>query len=94
MPVSKVFVQIKPELIIVGDLIEVTYPEKGGMITSHRGRVESISAHGGMRHFLTSENAVIARYSPGVKSDLRFVLIDRMPVVQEMFDLFNDYLVG
>lgn len=80
---------IKPELINVGDLIEVTLPEVRGLTTKLRGRVAKIQAHAGMRHFLTDDGSVIARYTPGQNPNTKFVLIERQPLEQATLDLFD-----
>lgn len=81
---------IKPELIEVGDIIEVQHPDDGGITTIKRAMVSYIQAHAGMRHFLTQQGSVISRYSPGHATKDKYTLIARVPVEQPMLDMFVD----
>lgn len=79
----------KPELIDVGDIIEVQFPDDGGITTIKRGVVAYIEAHAGMRHFLTQQGSVIARYAPGKPYLEKFTLIARIAPEQPMLDMFQ-----
>lgn len=81
---------IKPELIQEGDIIEVQYPDDGGITTIKRGVVAYIQAHAGMRHFLTQQGSVIGRYSPGRAYDEKFTLIARIAPEHPMLDMFTE----
>jgi len=81
---------IKPELITEGDIIEVQFPDDGGITTIKRGVVAYIQAHAGMRHFLTQQGSVIARYAPGQPTRDKYTLIARIAPEQPMLDMFVD----
>jgi len=81
---------ILPELIESGDIIEVQYPDADGITTIKRGVVAYVQAHAGMRHFLTQQGAVIARYAPGMRSLEKFTLIARIAKEQPMLDMFTE----
>lgn len=68
---------IRPELIEVGDMIEVEYPASGGITLLKRGIVSAITAHGANRHFLTDQNKVISTWTIGQKCLTKFTLIRR-----------------
>ena len=83
---------IVPELIESGDIIEVQFPDDGGITTIKRGVVAYIQAHAGQRHFLTQQGSVIARYTPGsphLHRGMKFTLIARMPETHPMLDMFE-----
>lgn len=82
---------IKPELIDEGDIIEVQFPDDGGITTIKRGVVAYIQRHAGMVHFMTQQGSVIARYMPGgVKPLEKYTLIARIPRTNDMLDMFAD----
>lgn len=83
---------IKPELIDEGDIIEVQYPDDGGITVVKRGVVAYIQAHAGGRYFLTQQGATIACYSPGKPTDLKFSLIARIAPANEMLEMFEERL--
>lgn len=84
---------IKPELIDEGDIIEVQYPDDGGITIIKRGVVAYIERHAGMRHFLTQQGAVIARHRIGERAKLKFSLIARIAPNNEMLEMFADRLI-
>lgn len=81
---------IRPELIEEGDIIQVQFPDDGGITVTKTGIVAYIERHAGMSHFLTQQGSVIARYPVGGKYKEKFFLIARMPVQNEMFDMFKE----
>lgn len=81
---------IAPELIISGDTIEVEYPEDGGVTVVKRGIVAYVQPHAGMRHLLTQEGSVLAVWSPGKRDRVKYTLIDRMPVIGSMLEMFEE----
>lgn len=86
---------IQPELIDEGDIIEVQYPDDGGITMIKRGVVAHINSHAGMCHFLAQQGGVIGRYAPGAfkKPSEKFYLIARMPRSHEMLDMFAERLI-
>lgn len=81
---------IKPETIDVGDIIEVQFPDDGGITTIKRGVVAYIQRHAGVNHFLTQQGSVIARYMPGTSTKDKYTLIARMNTEQPMLDMFQE----
>lgn len=81
---------IKPELITEGDIIEVQFPDDGGITSIKRGVVAYMERHAGMVHFLTQQGSVIARYMPGKPTKDKYTLIARMAPVQPMLDMFTE----
>lgn len=80
---------IQPELIVVGDEIEAEYPSDGGITVTKRGTVARIDAHAGARHLVTEQGAVLAVWSPGFSSRIKFSLIMR-EYQHETLSLFDD----
>lgn len=81
---------IKPELISEGDIIEVQFPDDGGITIIKRGVVAYLERHAGMVHFLTQQGSVIARYMPGRPTLDKYTLIARIAPEQPMLDMFQD----
>lgn len=80
---------IQPELIMVGDEIEAEYPSDGGITVTKRGTVARIDAHAGARHLVTEQGAVLAVWSLGFSSSIKFSLIMR-DYQHESLSLFDD----
>ena len=68
---------VKPELIEPGDVIEVEYKPTDGLTTIHRGVVHRIETNGINRFLMTEQGAIIGVWSPNMKVDASFTLINR-----------------
>lgn len=56
---------IKPELIEIGDDIEVTLPKVDGVVHTLRGVVGKRMDHGAVRYLLTEEGYTLLAWEPG-----------------------------
>lgn len=81
---------IKPELIEIGDDIEVTLPKVDGVVHTLRGVVGKRIDHGAARHLLTEEGYTLLAWEPG-RAGVKVTLHKRKPAEQQsLFDY--DYL--
>lgn len=79
--------QINPELVEVGDTIEVELPKQAGMTITRKGVVSALGKNGNVRQLLTSEAGILCAWEPGKPNRVTVTLIKRAPVVQQqMFD--------
>lgn len=79
--------RIAPENINAADVIEVEYPETGGVTVIKRGTVAYVQAHAGQRHILTQEGTVIAVWAPGVNTKAKFTILGRIGEPSPMLDM-------
>lgn len=70
--------EVKPENVSAGDVIEVVYPDDGGVRVHKHGHVAHITAHAGNRHFMTQQGAVLAVWAPGKPTRLKIILHKRI----------------
>lgn len=70
---------IKPELIEIGDDIEVTLPKTDGATHTIRGVVGKRNDHGAVRYLLTAEGYTLLAWSPD-RAGVKVTLHSRMPV--------------
>ena len=73
---------IKPELIQIGDDIEVTLPKVDGVTHTLRGIVGNRMDHGAVRHLLTDEGHTILAWEPG-KANVKVIIHSRKPLDNE-----------
>lgn len=79
--------QIKPELVEIGDTIEVELAKLAGMVIIRKGVVSAFGKNGNVRQLLTSEGGILCAWEPGKPSRVTVTLIKRAPVVQQpLFD--------
>lgn len=77
---------IKPELIEIGDDIEVTLPKVDGVVHTLRGVVGKRMDHGAARYLLTAEGYTLLAWEPG-RAGVKVTLHKRKPVyVKPLFD--------
>lgn len=82
---------IKPELIEIGDKIEVVLREVDGMSQTRRGTITAINVNGSLRYLMVGESTILAVYEPGKKAEVKFIIHSRKPVEQSpMFDMDFD----
>lgn len=73
---------IKPELIEIGDDIEVTLPKVDGVTHTLRGIVGKRMDHGAARYLLTDEGYTLLAWSTG-KVGVKVMIHSRKPLVQQ-----------
>lgn len=82
---------IKPELIEIGDDIEVTLPKVDGVTHTLRGIVGKRVDHGAVRYLLTDEGYTILAWEPG-KTSVKVMIHSRKPLKNEsLFDIGNNW---
>ena len=82
---------IKPELIVIGDTIEVHVPPVRGIERVLTGTVDRITAHKDMRYLFTSDGATLLEYLIA-KRHLNVFLVSK-PQTLESY-LFNLAEIG
>lgn len=73
---------IKPELIEIGDDIEITLPKTEGVIHKIRGVVSRREDHGNIRYLINDEGYIILAWAPGERTGVIVTLYSRKPVAQ------------
>lgn len=73
---------IKPELVQIGDEIEVTLPKVDGVVHSLKGVVGKRLDHGAVRYLLTDEGYTLLAWEPG-KSGVKVMIHSRKPILQQ-----------
>lgn len=76
---------IKPEQIILGDTIRISYPESGGIKVAKEGTVAVREDHGKSRFLLTAEGGQLLVWEPGAPK-LRITLLARNPHADDKMD--------
>lgn len=83
---------IRPELIEIGDEIEVTLPENAGAIHSYRGTVASREDHGIVRYLSTAQGHILLAWEPGNTTSVKVTLHGRTPIAgQSLFDVAENW---
>ena len=83
---------IKPEMIEIGDEIEVTLPKVDGVVHTLRGVVGKRMDHGAVRYLLTQEGYTLLAWEPG-RAGVKVTLHKRKPVDQQPifeYDYLNE----
>jgi hypothetical protein len=79
--------QIDPSLIDVGDTVIISLPRNKGIIHTIQGKVAQIELNNRMATFVTMEGGDIYTWFPGMKTQIKVILIKREPLPEE--ELFN-----
>lgn len=83
--------EIKPELIEIGDTIQVKFRRDGGLTVTHEGRVYESVTHGKTRYLRTAEGTTILAWEPGAPKRQTIILIKREPVEGQTLFEFSDF---
>ena len=81
---------IKPELIEIGDDIEITLPPVDGMALTRRGKITGITSHGNVRNLIVGSSTVLGVWAPGERLRGSIIIHSRKPVEQTSLPMFSE----
>ena len=73
---------IKPELIEIGDDIEIIFNLEDGLTLTRRGVVTGREDHGTMRYLIVGKSTILLAWEPGVSTKSKYIVHSRKPVDQ------------
>ena len=81
---------INPELIEIGDDIEITLPPVDGMTLTRRGTITNITSHGNVRNLIVGSSTVLGVWAPGKRLRGSIIIYSRKPVEQTPLPMFSE----
>lgn len=73
---------IKPELIEIGDDIEIILNPEDGLTLTRRGVVTGREDHGTVRYLIVGKSTILLAWEPGVSTKGKYIVHSRKPVAQ------------
>ena len=73
---------IKPELIEIGDDIEIILNQEDGLTLTRRGIVTGREDHGTLRFLIVGKSTILLAWEPGNPTKSKYIVHSRKPVAQ------------